>query len=145
MKKFTIVYLTIFLSSLCHSESYFYKDGPYEFEAKNTDECYGLGSSSPMLSVCQSHFKNISKNKMESSLNSLVSKLERDKEELIEAQKKWAEFSKLQCQFEAKASESYAKSYNVYTEMYNSCMDKLRIERADYLNGIQTGCAGCVQ
>ena len=145
MKNLAFVFLIFTLPSICYAEPYIYERGSYKFKAENIDECYGLGTSSPRLHVCQDHFKNLSKNKLEASYNNLLSQLTRDKKELIDAQVKWEEFSNLQCHFEAKASEAHSKPYNVYTEMMNSCMDTLRVKRAAYLDTIDTGCAGCVK
>ncbi|MEW6996045.1 lysozyme inhibitor LprI family protein [Colwelliaceae bacterium MEBiC 14330] len=145
MKNLAFVFLIFALPSICYAESYIYERGSYKFKADNIDECYGLGTSRPRLHVCQDHFKNLSKNKLEASYNNLLSQLTRDKKELIDAQIKWEEFSKLQCQFEAKASEANSKPDKVYFEIINICMDTLRIKRAAYLDTINTGCPGCVK
>ena len=145
MKNLAFVFLIFTLPSICYAEPYIYERGSYKFKAENIDECYGLGTSSPRLHVCQDHFKNLSKNKLEASYNNLLSQLTRDKKELIDAQAKWKEFSNLQCAFEAKASESSSKPYKEYIEMHNICMDTLRVNRSIYLDKVNTGCAGCVQ
>ncbi|WP_139309887.1 lysozyme inhibitor LprI family protein [Teredinibacter haidensis] len=145
MKNLAFVFLMFTLSSVCCAEPYLYEDGAYKFKAENIDECYGLGTSSPILGVCQKYFRNLAKNKLDTSYNNLLSKLTRDKSELIAAQLKWEEFSNLQCQFEAKASEANSKPSKVYFEINNICMDNLRVVRAGYLDSIDTGCAGCVQ
>ncbi len=145
MKKLASIFILFVCSSASYSEPYVYEDGGYRFEASNSEECYGLGTSSPILAVCQKHFKNLSLNKLNSSYEKLLSKLVRDREGLVKAQEKWEEFSNLQCKFEAKASEASSKPYNAYTEVFNICIDKLREERSVYINKIETGCAGCVQ
>jgi len=145
MNKLVYIFILFALSAASHSEPYVYTNGSYKFEASNNEECYGLGTSSPMLSVCLNHFKNLSLNKLNSSYDKLLSNLIRDKNELVKAQEKWEEFAKLQCQFEARASKASSKPYNAYTEMFNICIDKLREERTAYLKKIDTGCAACVQ
>ena len=145
MKNLALVSLMFLLSPLCKAEPYLYVDGTYSFKAENINECWNLGTSNPMLGVCQKHFKKLAKSKLDSSYNSLLSQLNRDKKELIDAQQKWKEFSTLQCHFEARASKSYSKPDKVYGELFNICMDTLRVNRAAYLKKINTGCAGCVQ
>jgi uncharacterized protein YecT (DUF1311 family) len=145
MKNLAFIFIAFTAPAVCYSEPFIYKDGSYKFKASNSEECYGLGTSNPLLSVCQKHFKNISEDKLESTYNNLLSKLTRDKKELIKAQEKWKEFSNLQCQFEAKASKAYSKPYNAYTEIFNTCIDRLRAERTSNLKKIETGCPGCVQ
>jgi uncharacterized protein YecT (DUF1311 family) len=145
MKNLAFVSLILVFTPLCKAEPYVYVDGSYNFKAENINECWNLGTSNPMLGVCQEHFQNLTKNKLDSSYNNLLSKLTRDKKELINAQTKWEEFSNLQCQFEAKASESYSKPYKVYGELFNICMDELRVNRSKYLDYIDTDCAGCVK
>ncbi len=145
MRNIIILFFGITFSLACSSRSYVYEDRGYKFEAANAEECYGLGTSNPLLSVCQNHFKEASKNKLDNSYEKILSELSRDRGELIKAQEKWVEFSNLQCQFEAKASEASSKPYNAYTEIFNTCIEMLREERAVYLKKIPTGCPGCVQ
>ncbi len=145
MKNLAFVFLISTISLTCNAEPYLYESGTYKFKAENVTECYNLGTSSPQLHVCQNHFKDLSKKRLDSSNNNLLSKLTRDKQKFINAQAKWVEFANLQCQFEAQASEAYSKPYNAHTEITNICMDTLRVSRSLYLNKIDTGCAGCVQ
>jgi uncharacterized protein YecT (DUF1311 family) len=145
MNNLRLIVVVLLLSSISNAEPYVYENGSYKFKANNIDECYNLGSSSPNLHVCQNHFNDIGKNKLNSSYTELLSKLTRDKNKLIDSQNKWLEFAASQCNFEAQASEAYSKPYNAYTEIYNSCHNTLSINRAKYLNSIDSGCAACVK
>lgn len=137
------VLLLLLLPAISYGAEYSHAVGDSTYAARKAEDCFEI--SDHAAAECVSHFFEESEKELETSFDSIRSRLVRDKQLFEETQAKWVSFKNSECEVRSVSAREYRDPERQKSLFVRACAAELNAQRVLQLKSLSLGCDSCLQ
>lgn len=135
--------LLLLLPAISYGAEYIHTAGDYTYTARKATDCFEI--SERAAAECVRHFFEESEKELETSFESIRSRLIRDRQLLEETQVKWISFKNSECEVQSVSANAYRDPDRQKSLFVWACAAELNAQRVLQLKSLSLGCDSCLQ
>ncbi|WP_129643068.1 lysozyme inhibitor LprI family protein [Peristeroidobacter agariperforans] len=135
--------LLLLFPALAWGAEYTHTVGDHTYVARKSADCFEI--SEHAAAECVRHFFAESEQELETSFDSIRSRLVRDRELFEQTQAKWVAFKDSECEVRSVSAQAFSAPERQKALFVWACAAELNEQRVLQLKSLSLGCDSCLQ
>lgn len=128
---------------VAHGAEYSHAVGDQPYTARKAADCFEI--SGHAVAECVAHFFEESEKELETTFNSILGRLVRDRQLFEETQVKWVSFKSSECAVQSVSAQAFRDPEAQKRLFVQACAAELNAQRILQLKTLSLGCDSCLQ